>query len=206
MDKKTPPSPTQPPSTIPTQWAILIAVLAFSAGAGISWLFLHDQSSKTAAQQPPTYVTQPAGSESGNVGSLPPDISQLPPAQAAVTLGNWNYDRRDWPKAIESYQRAIALGLDNADVRTDLGNAFRFSGEPQKALEQYQTARRENPLHENSLFNMATLYAQVLNDPVNAASASREYLRLFPNGDKAAAARQFVAAQTLTGTSSLPPK
>jgi len=87
--------------------------------------------------------------------------------------------------------------MDNADVRTDLGNALRFSGEPQKALEQYQTARRENPQHENSLCNMATLYAQVLNDPGNAVTAWREYLRLFPNGAKASAAKEFLAAESL---------
>lgn len=87
--------------------------------------------------------------------------------------------------------------MDNADVRTDLGNALRFSGDPKKALEQYQTARKLNPQHENSLCNMATLYAQVLNDPAGAVAAWNEYLRLFPNGEKTAVARQFVATESL---------
>ena len=81
----------------------------------------------------------------------PPDVSQLPPADAARTLGNWNYDRQNWPHAIEHYEKAIARGADNPDVRTDLGNCFRFLGQPEKALEQYQIAQKENPLHENSL-------------------------------------------------------
>jgi hypothetical protein len=187
---------SQSPSVIPTQWAIIIAVVAFSAGTAVSWLVLHDPHSRSA--QPPTYLTQPpSGPIGGNAESAPPDVSQMSPAEAALTLGNWNYDRKAWQKAIEDYQRAISLGMDNADVRTDLGNALRFSGEPQKALEQYQTARRENPQHENSLCNMATLYAQVLNDPGNAVTAWREYLRLFPNGAKASAAKEFLAAESL---------
>ena len=187
---------SQSPSVIPTQWAIIIAVVAFSAGTAVSWLILHAPHSKSA--QPPTYFTQPpSGPVGGNSESIPPDVSQMSPAEAALTLGNWNYDRKAWQKAIEDYQRAISLGMDNADVRTDLGNALRFSGEPQKALEQYQTARRENPQHENSLCNMATLYAQVLNDSGNAVTAWREYLRLFPNGEKASAAKEFLAAESL---------
>jgi len=83
--------------------------------------------------------------------------------------------------------------MDNPDVRTDLGNSLRFSGQPQQALAEYQIARKENPQHENSLCNMATLYAQVLNDPGNAVLAWQEYLRRFPNGDKTAEAGQYIA-------------
>ena len=186
----------QPTSTIATHWAVIIAIVAFSAGSGMSWLLLQERHSKTTAQQPPIYPIQAPGPTAGNADSAAPDVSQMSPAEAALALGNWHYDHKAWQKAIEAYQRAIALGLDNADVRTDLGNALRFSGEPKKALEQYQTARKLNPQHENSLCNMATLYAQVLNDPGNAVTAWSEYLRLFPNGEKASAAKQFIATES----------
>jgi len=150
-----PPVPSTSTSVIATHWAVIIAIVAFCAGAGISWLFLSGGHSP-AAQQPPTYLTQPAALGAGSPEHTPPDLSQMSPAEGALALGNWNYDHKAWQKAIDAYQRAISLGLDNADVRTDLGNALRFSGEPQKALEQYQTARRQNPQHENSLCNMAT--------------------------------------------------
>jgi len=196
MKDERPPVKAAPTSVIATHWAAIIAIAAFSAGAGMSWLILREGHSITAAQQPPTFVTQTAGPSAGNSEQTPPDLSQLAPAEAALALGNWNYDHKAWQKAVEAYQRAISLGLDNADVRTDLGNALRFSGEPKKALEQYQTARRQNPQHENSLCNMAALYSQVLNDPGNAVTAWREYLRLFPDGEKASVARQFVATES----------
>ena len=193
MNSDRPVIKSQSTSVIPTPWVIVIALVAFAAGAGISWLVLSGQQT-TSVQSPPTYITKAPASMAEPV---PPDVSQMSPSQSAVTLGNWNYDRKAWQKAVDSYQHAIFLGMDNADIRTDLGNALRFSGQPQKALEQYQTARREDPQHENSLCNLATLYAQVLSDPVNATATWREYLRLFPNGEKASVARQFIAAESL---------
>ena len=59
---------------------------------------------------------------------------------------------------------AIAQGADTPDVRTDLGNCFRFLGQPQKALEQYAIAQKQNPQHENSLFNQISLYGDLLHD------------------------------------------
>jgi hypothetical protein len=191
------------PSTVAPSTAVLIAVIAvaaFIAGAGVTWLIMREHGS-SGSKQPPTFVVQGPGAAVEPSMAAPPDVSQLPPAQAAVTLGNWNYDHKNWSKAIELYQRAISLGMDIPDVRTDLGNAFRFSSDPRKALEQYQIAQRQNPQHENSFFNAATLYAQVLNEPVNAVRALQDYLRRFPNGDKAPMARQILQETDLRALS-----
>jgi len=196
MRREQQPVPSTSTSMIATHWAVIIAIVAFCVGAGMSWLFLSAGHSITAPQQPPTYLTQTAGPSEGNSEHTAPDLSQMSPAEGALSLGNWNYDHKAWQQAIDAYQHTISLGLDNADVRTDLGNAFRFSGEPQKALGQYQAARKLNPQHENSLCNMAALYSQVLNDPVNAVAVWREYLRLFPNGEKASVAKQVIASES----------
>ena len=176
--------------TITLKTALLFAAAAFLAGGGIAWLVLR-QPAAAVPTQPSTFVIQQPAA--GQVPTeAPPDVSKLPPAQAAVALGNWNYDGSNWVKAIEYYQQAISLGMDNADVRTDLGTAFRNSGQPQKAIEQYQIAQRENPQHENSLANTAIVYSDDLHDSVNAVKAWREYVRRFPNGDKASMAKQFL--------------
>jgi Tfp pilus assembly protein PilF len=172
--------------------------VAFCAGAGATWLVLNPHGAGTHPTQPPTYVisqSTPTGQPPlppSSVPAMAPDVSQQSPGQAAVTQGNASYDQKNWAGAIEDYRRAISLGTDNPDVRTDLGNALRFSGEPQKALEQYQTAQRQDPQHENSLYNMATLYSQELHDPAAALRAMQEYLLRFPTGDKASIARQFI--------------
>ena len=111
-------------------------------------------------------------------------------SEAAVTLGNFAYDHQQWPEAIRHYQDAIASGRDDPDVRTDLGNALRFSGQLQQALAQYETAQKLYPQHENSLFNQIGLFLDASNDPARAISIGEEFMRRFPNSDKLPIVRQ----------------
>jgi tetratricopeptide (TPR) repeat protein len=122
----------------------------------------------------------------------PPDVSHLTPAAAARTLANWNYDRQNWSHAIEHYEAAIARGADTPDVRTDLGNCFRFLGQPQKALEQYEFAQEQNPRHENSLFNQISLFADLLHDKERALAVGKEFMTRFPESPRAATAQELI--------------
>lgn len=110
--------------------------------------------------------------------------------KAAVALGNFAYDHQQWSEAIRHYQEAIASGIDNADVHTDLGNAFRFSEQPQQALSQYEIAQKLNPQHENSLFNQISLFIETLNQPARAIPICEEFIRRFSNSDKLPAVRE----------------
>ncbi len=123
----------------------------------------------------------------------PPSTVGLTPAQAALTLGNWHYDSAQWPQAAAQYRVAIAKGIDNANVRTDLGNALRFDNQPEKALEQYLVAQKQDPRHEQSLFNQGGLWAITLNNPQKGVAAWRAYLKRFPTGVTADQARKFIA-------------
>jgi tetratricopeptide (TPR) repeat protein len=177
---------TKPPSLLSELHVPLLILAAFLLGAGGMWLIMRSSSPGRPGKLPVERLhTSPA--------TEPPDVSQLAPADAARTLGDWNYDRRNWAHAIEHYQEAIAAGADSPDVRTDLGNCFRFTGEPRKALEQYQIAQTANPMHENSLFNQAGLYAEVLHDDQRALATAREFLKRFPQSDHAAAAVQLIS-------------
>ena len=177
---------TKPSSLLSELHVPLLILAAFFLGAGGMWLIMRSSAPGRPAKPPVERLPPSPAIE-------PPDVSQLAPADAAKTLANWNYDRHSWAHAIEHYQQAIANGADNPDVRTDLGNCFRFIGEPQKALEQYEIAQTENPMHENSLFNEAGLYAEVLHDDQRALATAHEFLKRFPQSDRAAAARQLIS-------------
>lgn len=157
-------------------------LLSAAVGAGITWLVMSQRSAtpeRPVTQMDRNSVTTPA-----------PDVSGLPAADAAVVRGNMAYDHQQWADAIREYQDAIAKGRDNADVRTDLGNSFRFSGQPEKALEQYTIAQRQNPQHENSLFNQIGLFMEVMHDPNRAIPVCEEFLRKFPRSDKVPRVRE----------------
>ena len=124
-------------------------------------------------------------------------------AQASRDLGNGYEDHGQWSQAITAYTQAIAGGLDNPDIRTDLGVAYFKSSQPQKALEQYVLAQRQNPQHENSLFNEASAYA-VLGDSARAISIWQQYLQRFPQGQHVADAKNFIAAVQAHGLTPKP--
>ena len=174
-------------STLWSEFSTPILMLAaFVLGAAGMWVIM----SSSAPDRPA--VTRIAPAPASPSAAEPPNVSQLAPAEAARTLADWNYDRRNWPHAIEHYQEAIARGADNPDVRTDLGNCFRFLGQPQKALEQYELAQKQNPQHENSLLNQAGLYAEDLHDDQSALSVAREFITRFPQSPRAQSAKELI--------------
>jgi tetratricopeptide (TPR) repeat protein len=182
----------------PRRWSIpLFLLIAFGLGAGTTWVIMRGSSSAPARPEIETFLPptagQPTTSQLSSSAASPPDVSQLPSADAARTLANWNYDRQNWPHAIEHYEKAIAAGADTPDVRTDLGNCYRFLGQPEKALEQYEIAQKQNPQHENSLFNQISLLGDLMHDQERAAATAREFLARFPQSSRAEAARQRLA-------------
>jgi tetratricopeptide (TPR) repeat protein len=160
---------------------VVVALVVAMIGAAATWLLLPQRQDGS----PAAFATAAA--------DVPSTAANLPPAQAALALGHEHYDHQRWAAAAEQYEAALRLGLDNPDVRTDLGNCYRFLGQPQKALEQYERSQRQNPQHENSLFNLASLHAQMLHDNAKAQALINEYLRRFPDSDGAPRARQFLA-------------
>ena len=164
---------------------ILTAVVSAAVGAGTTWLIT---SQRSKSEFHPLPLSPPA-----TTFNATPDVSGLSAVDAAVVLGNFAYDHQRWSEAIRQYEQAIASGIDTADVRTDLGNALRFSGQPDKALEQYTIAQRMNPQHENSLFNQISLFTEILHEPTRAIPLCQEFIRRFPTSDKLPVVQQQLA-------------
>lgn len=180
----------------------VVTLVAFGLGVATTWLFLRGPGNS----KPPAAIESfiPPSGALPSAAAQAPDVSQLPPAEAARTLANWNYDRQNWSHAIEHYEQALAQGADNPDVRTDLGNCYRFLDQPEKALEQYQIAQKQNPQHENSLFNQISLFSQLLHDQARAQAAARDFLARFPQSPQAETARRALAPSDLTSGGASP--
>ena len=157
-------------------------LLSAAIGAGATWAIM-SQTSTPSLQRLVPFSTLGI-TQNQNPAPAAPDLSQASPADAAVVRGNMAYDHQQWAEAIREYQQALAAGRDNPDVRTDLANAFRFSGQGEKALEQYKIAQQQNPQHENSLFNQIGLFMEVMHDPNKAIPVCEEFLRRFPTSEK----------------------
>ncbi len=197
-------------SPSPRGQGVLVAIVAACAlGLGVTGTLLWVQSRPAPPVSAPVVAAAPSSPAIPGVPNAqnlpkPPDhpppaqlTAGMTPPQKALTLGNWNYDHEKWDGAIQNYRAAIAGGLDNPNARTDLGNALRFADQPREALEQYQIAQKQDPTHEQSLFNQGALYAASLHNPKKGIAVWQAYLKRFPNGQSVGAARSLIAqAQT----------
>ncbi len=203
MSKNLPPAPAHPPA--PSFWLpfATIGLFGMLLGATITYLALRPQLQPTVVQ---TASVAAANPDPTTRAPAPELTAGQPPAQAERTFGNFYYDRQDWAQAIKHYESAVKLGSDDADIRTDLGNSYRFAGRSTDALTQYTLAQKMNPAHETSLFNQGGLYLEDLKQPAKAIEIWKEYLARFPMGQNVVAARQLIAqAQSGATGLALPP-
>lgn len=188
------PTSTSSPSGANPAWIshALVGVCGVCLGIIGTVLLLRPQQPRGPAQ---VALTEQSGVTAPMAAGLPPAglTAGMPPALADRTLGNFYYDQSNWPQAIRYYESALKQGSDDADIRTDLGNAYRFSGRANDALAEYQRAQQMNPQHEFSLFNLGGLYYEELHNPAKAVETWNLYLTRFPNGRNVSAARQLIA-------------
>ena len=144
----------------------LLILAAFLLGAGGMWVIMRSSA-------PGRPGTLPVARFSPSPATEPPDVSQLAPADAAKTLGDWNYDRHNWAHAIDHYQEAIADGADNPDVRTDLGNCFRFIGEPHRAPAISDCSDREPHAREQLVQSSGALCRSVTRRSTRSGNCTR---------------------------------
>jgi cytochrome c-type biogenesis protein CcmH/NrfG len=104
----------------------------------------------------------------------PKDVSTL------VELGNMYYDAAQWNDAIGYYTRALNETPANPDVRTDMGIAYFNSGDPDRALKEFDHALKDDPRHVQTLFNVGIVKMSGKNDPKGAIAAWESLLKIDP--------------------------
>jgi len=104
---------------------------------------------------------------------------------AWVELGNNYFDSSNPMKAIEAYDKALALDGNDPNVLTDQGVMFRQVGWYDRALANFTKANQLDPRHLQSLFNLGVVYRYDLNDFPKAKVAWQKYLEISPVGPAA---------------------
>ena len=92
-----------------------------------------------------------------------------------LKLANFLYDQRQYPQAIEWYQKSLALNPNNVNARTDLGTAYYYTGQSAEALKQYSQSLEIDPDHKPTLLNVIVVN---LEGTHNLAAARRAWERL----------------------------
>ena len=175
-------APAAPPRA-PGPWAdrLLFAAVGLLAGFAAAYLYLDRIPStlNVTAADPHAGLTGVGPGASRDLpgsGGGQPALSADPVAQRKladlesaaakepgnyallVQLGNTAYDLEIWPKAVAAYERALKIQGGDPNVLTDLGVAYRNTGDGTKALEMFGKALAKDPAHWPAAFNQAIVY------------------------------------------------
>ena len=186
--------------------AYVLAAFCLLIGVALGYLFRGSASTAAAQASAATSAQQ----ESGFHPQQPDPNARAALAQAAaplleavnkdpndfdslVKLGNLFYDGQQFPNAIQYYERALAIHPDNPDVRTDMGTAYWYTGNTEKALAAMQTSLKYRPGHPQTLFNLGWVLWQGKADPKGAVSEWETLLKMNPNYPQRQQVEQYIA-------------
>jgi len=189
--------------------SIAIGIAGIFFGLLVGWI-VGSQSARSVpappqAAAPPAGAT-PAASSSGAQGSPPAldenRVTELTnranssPRDAAVraALGNLYFDAERYPDAIRWYQASLDIDAGNPNVSTDLGVAYYYSNQADKALAQFARSLSIDPKHAKTLLNVGVVRAFGKQDLAGATEAWQKVIDLAPESAEARAARQMIDA------------
>jgi len=126
-----------------------------------------EEEEKTAVKQAPDSeeaVTSLAMlyNEEGDTAKAAETLSSVPEAGRSAklysALGDTYDQQKNYKKAIEAYQHAIALDRDNLDAIRGLAESLEKDGQTDKALEQYKIIADANPEDARTYISMGEIY------------------------------------------------
>ena len=188
--------------------AYALAVCCLLLGVALGYLFRG-----SAAPNPQTAAVSMTNSEQGQGATRPQPSDaekQAMLTQAAaplldavnkdpndydslVKLGNLFYDGQQYPTAIQYYERALTLHPENPDVRTDMGTAYFYNGNSDRAIAELQKSLKYRPGHPQTLFNIGWILWQGKQDPKGASAAWQELLKTNPDYPQRQQVEQYIA-------------
>jgi len=99
-------------------------------------------------------------------------MSALAETGALLDQAMARLNAQDFPAAAALFNRAIALGLDAPEIRNNLGQALRFSGDLPGAEAAYREALRQRPAYIRAAANLVTMLLPARADAAQAVIAA----------------------------------
>jgi tetratricopeptide (TPR) repeat protein len=111
-------------------------------------------------------------------------------AKPRVELANLYFDAERYDDAIKWYADAVRLSPNDVNVSTDLGVAYYYTNQPDKALAQFEHSLKLDPKHAKTLLNEGIVKAFGKQDLEGATKAWQQVLEVDPNGPEGQAAKR----------------
>jgi tetratricopeptide (TPR) repeat protein len=112
--------------------------------------------------------------------------------QLLAKLGYIFYLAHDFRKASTYFKRSVDR-KDDVVVRTELGRAYYYAGDPDSALAEFENVLKSDPNNANALFNVGMVKWQSKSDVDGAVAAWQQLLVKHPNHPRKAEVEQLIA-------------
>lgn len=89
-----------------------------------------------------------------------------------------------WTRAVDYYQRALAIKSDDVNVRVDRANLLHFMGRGDEAIAEYRMAKNIDPKHPQARINLIVTLADAKEDYAGAVKEYDELIKAIPEMDK----------------------
>jgi cytochrome c-type biogenesis protein CcmH/NrfG len=107
-------------------------------------------------------------------------------------LGHIYYVTQDFKEASTYFKRSVDI-RDDAIVRTQLGLAYYYSGDPDHALAEFDRVLKSDPDNANAMFNVGMIKWQSKSDADGAVAVWQQILKKYPNHPRRAEVEQLIA-------------
>ena len=181
--------------------AIVFGIAGTLFGVIIGWVLGSQQAARTVRTAAPVAQSAPAqqAPQASQAVPINPDrvkeletlAAQNPKdAQPRVLLGNMFFDAEKYPEAITWYEQALTLTPSNPDVSTDLGVAYYYMNQNDRALAQFDKSLTMDPKHIKTLLNVGIVRAFGKQDLAGAGQAWQKVVDLSPDSPEGQAAKK----------------
>jgi cytochrome c-type biogenesis protein CcmH/NrfG len=111
-------------------------------------------------------------------------------AVTRVQLGNMYFDAGRFQEAADWYEQALKIHPKDVNASTDLGIAYYYMGQADRALAQFDRSLAIQTDHAKTLLNIGIVRAFGKQDLKGAAEVWQKVLEVAPSSEEARAARQ----------------
>lgn len=180
--------------------SLLFGVAGIFFGLVVGWVIGSQQAVSPQLRETPAASSAPAAPQQGQAvvpldEALAADLrtraeQDRTDAASRVQLGNMYFDAGRFQEAAGWYEDALRIDPRNPDVSTDLGIAYYYTNQPDRALRQFDHSLSVDPKHSKTLLNLGVVRAFGKQDLKGAAEAWQQVVDLAPDTPEARAARQ----------------
>ena len=107
-----------------------------------------------------------------------------------IQLANLYFDSERFQDAAKWYEEALKINPRDANASTDLGIAYYYMNQPDRALEQFERSLAADPSHSKTYLNIGVVRAFGKQDLEGASKAWQKVIELAPDSPEGRAAKQ----------------